>query len=192
MGAFETKTIIRANSNLIPKMAETICKVFEFDGFTTQAAPMSGGGYDISVVKGGKFKAILGMQSALKIQLVQRDQDYISFSAGVGIFGKEMIPSAIALFVAWPILIPQIWGLIQQSGLDDRALKVCYAVVDGLDDRQIIEQRLAPGPSVKRFSGSNVRPKQFVSSTAMKHFCPHCGKEIDADAMFCPRCGKQQ
>ena len=192
MGAFETKTIIRANSSLIPKMAETICKVFEFDGFTTQAAPMSSSGYDISVVKGGKFKAILGMQSALKIKLVPRDNEYISFYAGVGVFGKEMIPTAIALVVAWPILIPQIWGLIQQSGLDNRALSVCYAVVDGMDDRQIIEQRLTPGPSVKRFSASKFRPNQFASSTSMKHFCPHCGKEIDADSMFCPRCGKQQ
>jgi hypothetical protein len=42
--------------------------------------------------------------------------------AGIGVFGAQAIPTTITLLVFWPLLFVQIWGLAQNSGLDEEAM----------------------------------------------------------------------
>jgi hypothetical protein len=53
----------------------------------------------------------------------------IAFEAGVGIFGQQAIPTIISMFFFWPVLLTQIWGLIQQSNLDDKAAEIVEKVI---------------------------------------------------------------
>jgi NADH pyrophosphatase NudC (nudix superfamily) len=66
-------------------------------------------------------------------------------------------------YVAWPVLITQVWGLVEQSKLDDRALNIAKGVVAG---------------------GSPV-----AAAHDSKRFCTACGKENSATARFCSACG---
>ncbi len=173
MGVFNTKATLDASPALIPAIADRICKVFTDDGFEFKRDDLISGGVDISVTKGGIFKAIFGLKTALKITLVPQN-NAISFDAGVGIFGQQAVPTVILLMtMAWPVLVTQIWGLIQQSNLDDKALAAAEAV--------IAENR---GSSYMGHCDPTAGGNSVASA-----FCTNCGTILPPGARFCSTCG---
>lgn len=166
MPTFNTQKLLPATTSQIPAMAESIRKEFADDGFEVQIEMLMSGGRDISLTKGSLFKAVLGMRSALKITLTPQ-MDGVFFDARVGIFGQQAIPTVISMFFFWPVLITQIWGLINQSGLDDRSLA---AAERGMQSK---------ASSLKSISSSS------------NVFCTHCGARIEEKARFCSRCGER-
>ena len=172
MGTFNTKTTLAANPSLIPAIADRICHDFALEGYEINRDNLMSGGIDISVTKGGFFKAVLGMKTALKITLVP-ENNAIGFEAGVGIFGQQAIPTVIMLFFAWTVLLTQIWGLVQQSNLDDKALAAAQAVI--YEHNGNTHAAEAPAP-------------QSTAGTG-RRFCTNCGSQLPADARFCSNCG---
>ena len=164
MPTFNKQRLLPAKAAQIPTMAEAIRKEFAPEGFEVQIDTLMSGGRDISLTKGSLFKAVLGMRSALKITLTPQ-MDGVLFDARVGIFGQQAIPTVISMFFFWPVLITQIWGLVNQSQLDDRALA---AAERGMQNNA---------------SSLNV-------SSVGSLFCTHCGARMDEGARFCSRCGK--
>ena len=81
------------------------------------------GGVQVSIRKGGTFKAIIGMKSALNIK-IEPVANGTTVDAGVGIFGQQAIPTAITLLVFWPVIIAQVWNMAQEANLDEEALGV--------------------------------------------------------------------
>ena len=67
MSTFSTKQILFGSASLISTIASHIREDFQNDGFEVVMDEVSGGGYDISITKGGLFKAVLGMKTALKV-----------------------------------------------------------------------------------------------------------------------------
>ena len=168
MSVFSKKQLIQASPVQIPQIVESIRREFEVEGYEVKVDPLISGGSDISITKGSTFKAVLGMKTALKVTLTPQT-DGVLFDAGVGIFGQQAIPTVISMFFFWPVLLTQIWGLIQQSSLDDRALAAA--------------QRGITSPSGTASS--------FTNNTEAGSFCPYCGKPIPSDAVYCPKCGKK-
>ena len=165
MATFNTKQVLYGSSLLIPKIAEQIQMEFAKDGYETAIDKLSSGGFLISVTKGGLFKAVMGMKTALKISLLPQDSN-IYFEAGVGIWGQQAIPTVISMLFFWPVLITQIWGLIQQSKLDDRALEIAQSVIS-----------------------FNSAAAADTGSGSFK-FCTKCGAKNIETAKFCMECGK--
>lgn len=128
MGTFSTKKTLYGPHALIPQIAEHIQDAFQNEGYTVKVEQLSGRGYDLSITKGGMFKAVLGMKTALKVTLLPQDSN-ISFEAGVGIWGQQVIPTVISMLFFWPVLITQIWGIVEQSKLDDKALEIAQDVI---------------------------------------------------------------
>lgn len=170
MGAFNTKTILNGNPSLIPAIADRICKTFAADGYEINRDNLISGGVDISVTKGGVFKAIVGMKTALKITLIPQTNT-ISFEAGVGIFGQQALPTVISMLFFWPVLLIQIWGLIQQSNLDDKALAAAQAVIS-----ENVGCNYAGGSTPPPVPGAG-------------KFCTNCGAKLPDNARFCSNCG---
>ena len=166
MSSFSTSKDLNGDPSLIPEIADRIVRDFQMEGFTAKSDSYAGGVYDISLAKGNVFKAVLGMKSALKVTLTPQGNS-IHINAGVGIFGQQAIPTAITMFFFWPVLIPQIWGMVQQSQLDDKAINIAEQVIR------------------EHGSGSY----GFASSSQRQSFCPACGNKVNADANFCPNCG---
>lgn len=165
MGTFNTRKVINADPSLIPSMANKITSYFKAEGYDTDVKVSDLGTYDISLSKGGLFKAVLGLRTALKITL-RPETDRVSFNAGIGIFGQQLIPALIMYYIAWPVLLTQIWGMVHQAKLDDKALELAESVVIS--------------------SGSTTR---VVEPTQITSYCPHCGCKHDAGMKFCPHCG---
>ena len=166
MATFNTKKILYGSTSLIPTIANRIQEEFQNEGYNVSMDALSSGGYDISITKGGVFKAVLGMKTALKVTLLPQDNK-IYFEAGVGIWGQQAIPTVISMLFFWPVLITQIWGMVEQSKLDDKALDIAKDVI---------------------YMSNNA-----ISETANSSFkfCTSCGTKNTETANFCCGCGKQ-
>lgn len=169
MATFSTKKILYASPALISTIASRIHEEFQCEGFDVTMDALSSGGYDISITKGGIFKAVLGMKSALKVTLLPQNNN-IHFEAGVGIWGQQAIPTVISMFFLWPVLITQIWGMIEQSKLDDKALEIAQNVI----------------------MTANSNPTAFTHGATPNSykFCTSCGTQNSQSANFCCGCGK--
>ena len=166
MGTFATKKILPGNPSLIPAIAEQIRTEFMAEQFEVQIDNLLSGGVDISISKGNLFKAVLGLKSALKVSLIPKD-NAIAFEAGIGIFGQQAIPTIISMLFFWPVLITQIWGMVQQSKLDDKALEIAEVMI-------------------RNQSSSTIS----ASNTGGRVFCTNCGHRNIKGAKFCSECGK--
>ena len=65
----------------------------------------------------------------------------------------------------WPVLITQIWGMVEQAKLDDKALAIAMEVVNS---------------------------KQNISASTVnndKKFCTQCGAQNTVSSKFCSECG---
>ena len=128
MGIFKTSKLLYGSTDFIPMIAAAIESKFRTDGYDVCVENTSNGGKDISISKGGLFKRVLGMRTALKVSLSPCDGN-IWFKTDVGIFGNQVIPTILVVSGMWLILLPQIWGLVHQAKLDDQALEIAERIV---------------------------------------------------------------
>lgn len=166
MATFNTKKILYGSTSLIPTIANRIQEEFQNEGYEVAMDALSSGGYDISITKGGVFKAVLGMKTALKVTLLPLGSN-ISFEAGVGIWGQQAIPTVISMLFFWPVLITQIWGMVEQSKLDDKALELAQDTI----------------------MMNNNNGAAHTNSNGSK-FCTGCGTQNAESANFCSGCGR--
>lgn len=166
MATYSKKELLAAQPSQIEAIADAICDAFRTDDFEVNVDTLMSGGKDISITKGNVFKAVLGMRSALKVTLTPQT-DGVLFEANVGIFGQQAIPTVISMFFFWPVLLTQIWGLIEQSALDDRALEVAKNAI----------------------GASSGYTSEYTPTGASVKFCTRCGARIPSGAKFCSECG---
>lgn len=166
MATFNTKQVLYGSPSLIPTIAKRIQEKFQNSGYEVAMDALSSGGYDISITKGGVFKAVLGMKTALKVTLLPLGNN-IHFEAGVGIWGQQAIPTVISMFFFWPVLITQIGGMIQQAKLDDQALAIANEVIY-----------------------MNSHSYAGTANSNGSKFCTVCGTKNMESANFCCGCGK--
>jgi hypothetical protein len=122
MAMFNSQKFIFTKLTNLSEVATITCSYFEAKDYTVGVTDIFNG-YMISLSKGGIFKAILGMKTSLNIE-IKRQVDGVQVTAKVGIFGQQVVPSLIMWFLAWPVLVTQISGLVAQSKLDNEAVEV--------------------------------------------------------------------
>jgi len=164
--AFKSSKFISSPVTDLTGVAAAARSHFEAKGYTVEILESSYG-YFISLTKGGIFKSVLGLKTSLNID-VKKVSGGVSVDAKVGIFGQQLIPSLIMWFVAWPVILTQITGLVQQAKLDNEAIDV-------------IEEAIR-----------NIENGKSFNTGGEKQFCTECGAEIAATALFCSACGTKQ
>ena len=123
MGTFNsTKTFPYSVEDIAP-VAQDVMDHFRSQDYEVTETNIPTGGVQVSIRKGGTFKAIIGMKTALNIK-IEPVANGTTVDAGVGIFGQQAIPTAITLLVFWPVIIAQVWNMAQESNLDEEALRV--------------------------------------------------------------------
>ncbi len=123
MGTFNsTKTFPYSVEDIAP-VAQDVMDHFKDQDYEVTETNIPTGGVQVSIRKGGTFKAIIGMKTALNIK-IEPVANGTTVDAGVGIFGQQAIPTAITLLVFWPVIIAQVWNMAQEANLDDEALDV--------------------------------------------------------------------
>ena len=104
-------------------VGQEVMRHFESQDYEVTEAHIPTGGVQVSIRRGGTFKAIIGMKTALNIR-IEPEANGTTVEAGVGIFGQQAIPTAITLLVFWPVIIAQVWNMAQEAKLDEEALRV--------------------------------------------------------------------
>src|ERR671910_52584 len=123
MGTFNSsKTFPYAVEDLAP-VAQDVMEHFEQQDYEVTETNIPTGGVQVSIRKGGTFKAIIGLKTALNIR-IEPVANGTTVDAGVGIFGQQAIPTAITLLVFLPVLIAQVWNMAQEANLDEEAIGV--------------------------------------------------------------------
>src|ERR687889_942082 len=123
MGTFNSsKTFAYSVEDLAP-VAKDVMDHFERQDYEVAETDIPTGGTQVSIRKGGTFKAIIGMKTALNIK-IEPEANGTKVEAGVGIFEQQAIPTAITLLVFWPVIIAQVWNMAQEAKLDEEALGV--------------------------------------------------------------------
>jgi hypothetical protein len=123
VGTFNsTKTVPYVVDDLAP-VAQEVKSYFESQEFEATQTNLPAGGVQVSIRRGGTFKAIIGMKTALNIK-IEPVAGGTQVDAGVGIFGQQAIPTMITALVFWPVIIAQVWNMAQEAKLDEEALGV--------------------------------------------------------------------
>lgn len=146
MPTFESvKTVPVRLADMAPAASE-VMNYFRAQGYEVTGKPTGTGGVLISLRKGDTFKAVLGMKTSLNIE-IDPAIDGTLIRAKVGIWGEQAVPTMIMLFVAWPVLLTQIWGMAQQANLDDEALfRTEQALLRAAGMPTVTEPAQAPAP----------------------------------------------
>jgi hypothetical protein len=123
MGTFNSsKTAPYSVEDLAP-VAQEVMRHFENQDYEVTETNIPTGGVQVSIRRGGTFKAIIGLKTALNIR-IEPQANGTRVEAGVGIFGQQAIPTAITLLIFWPVLVAQVWNMAQEANLDEEALRV--------------------------------------------------------------------
>ena len=163
--AFTSTKVFRVSSDRIPDMARALEIELRKDGYETRNDMLLGGDVVVSLTKGGFFKSVIGMKTALKVEL-RADNGNVLAKTSVGIWGHQIVPTVIMLLWFWPVLITQIWGLVQQSRLDTRVMEILAKAAQKEPDAIDVTSREVDPPA---------------------RFCSECGKPVTGN--FCANCG---
>ena len=151
------------------------------------------GGF-ISLTNGGIFKSISGMNTGLNFSITQMP-GALSVAMKVGIFGKQLVPTAISMLVFWPILIPQIYGLVQQNKLDTEAYSVIEAAIRECENTASLKAAENENTVFCPFCGKSMPVGVDFCGYCSKRvtdepvICSGCGAEVPNSFAFCPKCG---
>jgi hypothetical protein len=165
-------------------VAEDVMGHFRNKGFEVIGGALASGAWEISIHRGGWVKTTLGTKLALNIT-IRPDRDSTHVQAGAGVFGRSLVPAAIAWYVTWPALLTRAWGMIRQSRLDDQAIA---AVGSSLNlhakaaDQPARDRPQPDRPQADRGEAQAREPQQVRS-------CTSCDRELTSEAQFCPACG---
>ena len=128
MGAFTTKKIIYGNTAQIPYVAEQLRQAFAGEGYEVRIENTRVG-REVYITNGGLFKAALGLRSALKVVLLSSRDGHIEMEAGVSIFKQQLVPTLITVCLFSPVVVAQIWGMIKQAKLDEKAVDIAERAI---------------------------------------------------------------
>ena len=123
MGTFNSSKTVPYNVEDLAPVAKDVMDHFESQDYEVTETLIPTGGVQVSIRRGGTFKAIIGLKTALNIK-IEPVANGTRVEAGVGIFGQQAIPTAITLLVFWPVLVAQVWNMAQEAKLDEEALRV--------------------------------------------------------------------
>lgn len=139
MGLFKSTQFFYDVSAYADNVASSLMSTLRYDGYEVDGVKLPSGEWDISVKKGNLFKAVLGLQTALKI-IISPAAPHVYVKAGVGIFGQQAIPAILTFCVWWPFAIPQIWGIVKQLKLDNVVMSHIQTEFDRLAGRKVISK----------------------------------------------------
>lgn len=123
MGAFSTKKTLYGDTAKIPQVAEKIRQAFVNEGYEVRIEDPANG-QRIFISKGGLFKAALGLRTVLEVTMTPNSAGNIEFEAGVSVVKQQLVATMLTMFVFSPVVIAQVWGMIKQSKLDEKALAI--------------------------------------------------------------------
>jgi len=214
VSVFKSETLIPISATDLGPVAEELAEHFRNRNYQVECAETDDSKWEVGITRGGKFKSIAGLKSAMRVELepVRRGT---MVRTGAGVFGKQAAVTAVTLVVWWPLAIAPVWGMIVQAGLDKEAVRVVEVSLkraqrlsdlsagdvtstggfpgDGGAGHAEPQQRTQPVPSAHAAgpaSPSGTTAAGRSAPTAVAAFCAGCGTPLEDTAQFCGNCGR--
>jgi hypothetical protein len=199
VNAFNTEKFIPISVADLEPVAQELAGHFKQRNYQVECSPLPDGEWQVGITRGGVFKTALGLKSALKVQIGPRSTGTM-VKAGAGIFGKQAVPTAITLLVAWPVLLTQVWGLIREAGLDDEAVRVVETILTRVQRAGAFDASSTSGSGTAQpaddmpsfdLGAAHAAGAQSgaAKATSPRAFCTSCGTPQEESARFCSACG---
>lgn len=192
MSLFKTEKVIPIRVTDLGPVAQEVAGHFKQRGYQVECTQVEEDAWLVGITRGGIFKSAVGLKSALKVHIEARSIGTM-VRAEAGVFGKQAVPTAITLFVAWPVVLTQAWGLIREAGLDDEAVRV---VEVSLTRVQRLGRPTGAGQAAGATQGASATgagpgmAAEPAVPSAGTVFCTSCGKRLEASAQYCVDCGQ--
>src|SRR3712207_9011146 len=130
MGTFNsTKTFPYVVDDVAP-VAQDVMRHFEEQDYEVTETNIPMGGAQVSIRRGGTFKAIIGMKTALNVK-IEPVSNGTTVEAGGGGFGQPGNPTAITLLGFWAVIIAPGWDKAQKGKLDGKGLGIAEERLKG-------------------------------------------------------------
>ena len=142
MGLFKTSQIYHDVLPYIDRAANDLLDSFQQEEFNVRGQKLANNEWDISINKGNWIEAAVGLSTALKIKITPTSH-HVHAEVSVGIFGQQVIPTLLAYTIFWPIALAQVWGLIKQSALDERALTILHESFEHYAGKTVIVKKIS-------------------------------------------------
>ena len=165
--AFSSSKIFWASPDLIPTLASEVAEELKCEGYETTIEELAGNKVEVAICKGGFFRSITGMKTALKITFTPMGEKF-KVDCKVGIFGQQAVPTAISMLLFSPVIFTQVWGLIKQSKLDDHVLDLIEAAVGRRSSTTVQVEHEGEKSSYGSKCGAHVKGV----------FCSACGAKL--------------
>ncbi len=120
MGVFQSQKTVPVQMTDLAPVAQAVASHFQAKGFEVKSQ-RTDKGWHVSVSKADTFKVVMGTKTALNVEIEPKGNG-TEISAGIGVFGQQS--GGLGSIMAGPLMITQLWGMVQQSKLDDEALAV--------------------------------------------------------------------
>jgi hypothetical protein len=120
----EKKIDVTLDQAGLQEVAAEVANHFEGQEYEVESIPLEDKeGWMVSITRGGFFRTVLGQKTALNVSIWSAG-DGTNVDADIGLFKSQAVPTLITVFIFWPVILGQIWGLVKESKLDDEAIAV--------------------------------------------------------------------
>ena len=199
MSVFKSETLIPISVTDLGPVAEELAEHFRNRNYQVECAETADQKWEVGITRGGKFKSIAGLKSAMKVELEPLPRGTM-VRTGAGVFGKQAAVTAVTLLVWWPLAIAPVWGMIVQAGLDKEAVRVIEVNLrraQRLSDLSASDVTSTGGSSSSGVAGQaepqqRTQPVQNAAPATAVAFCGGCGTQLEASAQFCGNCGRSR
>jgi len=167
----------------IENIVDAVSNWFKVGGFETQILKSPEGGFMIQARQLGTIRAVLGMSSALSVNMIYKD-DNLNVEIGAANWaekassGAATAAGALATFGFWPAFVTAAYGSWKQSQLPAQVFKA----VEEYIGTGAITTTTVPLPKTDLLDKLPFTLKQ-------KTCCPSCGQSVNPNSKFCNQCG---
>ncbi len=129
--AFSSSKDYRVSFSHVRGIANEVLEALESEGYSVNSEEMAAspegkrghGDIVLSVTKGGFFKMVAGLKTALKCTFSETEQGF-RLSQKIGLFESQAVPTTIMLVAFWPLIVTQIVGLVKSKKLDSHIFEL--------------------------------------------------------------------
>jgi len=160
MSTFTSCKNYDASATFIPFAATRIREFFSADGFEVSQKPGACNKTVLEVTKSNLVKSVVGLRQGLEIT-IENEGGRIAVEVRGTVLKNQLAASILSFCFFWPVIIPQIIGMINQSGLDEKAIRVIDAAYGTFSNDR---------PTFCTNCG-----RQIIGDYSC---CPHCGASL--------------